>query len=112
MDRPTPSPEAQARYDLIAARLAAEAGATTGKMMGMPTIYLGGKALAGLFGEAMVFKLEGDAHARALRLPGALLFDPSGMGRPMKAWVRVPAEEAAEWPDLANAAAAGIDGGR
>ena len=40
----------------------------------------------------MVFKLEGDDHAQALALPGAQLFDPMG-GRPMKAWVQVPAAQ-------------------
>jgi hypothetical protein len=74
-------------------------------MMGMPTLYLGGKAFAGLWGDAMVFKLEGDDHGAALRLEGAALFDPSGMGRPMKAWVKVPVAHAAEWPRLARAAA-------
>ena len=44
------------------------------------------KAMACLNGEAMAFKLGRDSpdHARALELPGAQLFDPSGMGRPFK----------------------------
>jgi hypothetical protein len=56
----------------------------------------------------MVFKLEGEAHATALALPGAMLFDPSGMGRPMKAWVRVPLEQASQWPRLASSGAQGV----
>ena len=51
----------------------------------------------------MVFKLSGRAHAQALRIPGAHLFDPMG-GRPMKEWVVVPAPQAAEWANLADAA--------
>lgn len=109
MDRPVASADAEDRYRRIAADLAEEVGALPGKMMGMPTLYLGGKAFAGLFGDAMVFKLEGGAHAAALALPAAALFDPSGMGRPMKAWVRVPLEQASEWPGLASSAAQGIN---
>ena len=108
MDRPVASAEAQERYERIATDLAGATGATPGQMMGMPTLYLRGKALAGLFGDAMVFKLEGEAHATALALPGAALLDPSGMGRPMKAWVRVPLEHASEWPSLAGAAAEAV----
>ena len=41
----------------------------------------------------MVFKLpDPDAHARALALDGAHLFDPCGKGRPFKEWVVVPCE--------------------
>ena len=112
MDRPAASAEAQSQYEWIAARLSDEVGATAGKMMGMPTLYRGGKAFAGLFGDAMVFKLEGEAHAAALTLPGSALFDPSGMGRPMKAWVRVPLEHGAEWPQLATSGAQSAGSGR
>ncbi len=108
MDRPIASADAQGRYAQVAAELAQMLGATDGKMMGMPTLYLGGKAFAGLFGDAMVFKLDGEAHAAAFALPGAVLFDPSGRGRPMKAWVRVPLEQAGAWPSLARAAAQGL----
>lgn len=48
------------------------------------------------------------AGATALALPGAAHLDPSGMGRPMKAWVRVPLEHASEWPSLAGAAAEAV----
>jgi hypothetical protein len=94
----------RAAYGGIAEQLAADAGATLGQMMGMPTLYIGGKAFAGLFGDAMIFKLEGAVHAAALALPGAKLFDPSGRGRPMKAWVVVPVAEASAWPGFAGAA--------
>lgn len=103
MDRPRVSEAARDAYDTIADRLAADRAAR-GQMMGMPTLYIGGKAFAGLFGDAMVFKLDGDAHTDALGLPGAALFDPSGRGRPMKAWVQVPLQAASSWPQLADAA--------
>ena len=63
--------------------------AVAGKMFGMPCVNIGGKAFAGLYQDDMVFKLGGDAHAKALALKGSHLFDPSGAGRAMKAWVVV-----------------------
>ena len=111
MDRPIVSEASRRAYVRIADRLTAEAEVKAGQMMGMPMLYTGGKAFAGLFGDGMVFKLEGDAHAAALAEPGATLFDPSGMGRPMKAWVRVPVEEAAKWPRLASQALAALPTG-
>jgi hypothetical protein len=106
MQRPSVSEATRAEYDQIAERLAAQAGVKAGQMMGMPMLYLDGKAVAGLFGDAMIFKLDGDAHAAALARRGATLFDPSGMGRPMKAWVQVPTDDAQAWPGLADEALA------
>jgi hypothetical protein len=40
-------------------------------------------------------------HARALTVPGAHLFDPSGRGQPFRQWVVLPPEQAAEWEPLA-----------
>jgi len=101
MDRPAISDPARHAYDEIVAELTAEESVKAGQMMGMPMLYLAGKGFAGLFGDAMVFKLDGEAHAAALARPGATRFDPSGRGRPMKAWVVVPIAEAAAWPALA-----------
>ena len=90
MPKVTSSTAAQRRYDAVAAGLTKSTAAVAGKMFGMPNLFIGGKAFAGLYGDAMVFKLDGSAHARAPALPGAQLFDPSGRGRPMKAWVQAP----------------------
>ncbi len=87
------------------------AGAEAGAMFGMPSIKIGGKGFAGLFGDAMVFKLTGDAHSRALALKGAVLFDPSGTGRAMKEWVVVPRAHVKQWASLAEAAVAYVMGG-
>lgn len=65
-------------------------GAEASKMFGMPCLKIGGKAFAGTYDKALVFKLTGDTHGEALALPKAHLFDPSGMGRPMKEWVVTP----------------------
>lgn len=98
---PTPASTLE-RFEAICAEL----GAESGTMFGMKTLKAGGKAFAGVFGAALVFKLGGESHATALALAGATLFDPSGMGRPMKEWVVVPATHAAKWPALAEMAKA------
>ena len=89
-------------YDDVATSLA-DAGVTKGSMFGMPCLKTGKKVLAGLWGDAMNFKLPPQARESALALPGAEPFDP-GMGRPMREWVLVPLAEAASWPGLAQQA--------
>lgn len=109
MDRPEAASETLRHYEQVAARLASR-GVKASSMFGMPTLKLDGKAIAGLYGDAMNFKLPPDALAEALRLDGAHLFDPSGMGRPMKAWVVIPVAHAHEWDRFAQLALASIDG--
>ena len=78
-------------------------------MMGMPCVKADGKLIAGWVRSAngMVFKLPDEqAHAAALALDGAHLFDPGGNGRPFKEWVVVPAAHTADWPRLAEQALA------
>ena len=108
MDRPTVSPETMRRYEAVAATLE-QAGVKASSMFGMPTLKRDGKAIGGLYGDAMTFKLSGEALAGALRLDGAHPFDPSGRGRPMKAWVVVPVAQADAWERLAQLALASID---
>lgn len=96
------STEGLDRYEALAATLASGSGVEAGKMFGMPTLKTGGKAFAGFYDGSMTFKLPPTAHARALGLAGARVFDPSGMGRPMKEWVEVPAGAAGEWEALAR----------
>lgn len=97
-------PAHQGEYEAIVEELVA-AGAEAGKMFGMPCVKRGGKALAGYVPDAMIFKLGGEPHTRALALAGSRLFDPAG-GRPMKEWVEVPAVHVASWPSLGQAAMA------
>jgi len=78
-------------------------GIASKKMFGMPSLMIAGKPFAGLSGEDMIFKLSGEAHARALALPGAKPFDPMG-GRPMKEWAAVPVNQVEHWQELAEAA--------
>ncbi len=103
--------ESQARFATVVAALTRSSDVVSGKMFGMPTLTIHGKAFAGLFKDAMVFKLRGPDHARALALPGTRLFDPSGRGRPMKEWVEVPPKHAARWTRLARQALAYVSEG-
>jgi len=76
------------------------------QFFGKPCFKIGGKAFVAFFQDAMVFKLTGKAHAQALALPGALLFDPSGKGRAMREWVQLPVQHAADWDIMAASACA------
>jgi len=96
--------EAQAIYDEIAHILTITDQAVAGKMFGMQVIKINGKVFAGFTQNAMAFKLARADHATAMTLSGAKPFDPSGMQRPMKEWVQVPFEHAAQWSQLASAA--------
>ena len=78
--------------------------AVESQMFGKPCFKIGGKAFLCYFNDCMVFKLKGDAHAGAIALNGAVLFDPSGKGRAMKEWVQVPFQHKAKWAGLAKAA--------
>jgi hypothetical protein len=80
------------------------------KMFGAPCIKVKGKAFAAFSQGRMVYKLRGDAHAEALALPGAALFDPSGQGHPMREWVTLPIAEADHWERLAEDALAYVSG--
>jgi hypothetical protein len=67
-----------------------------------------GMAQCGLYGDDMIFKLQGEDHARALSLAGAHLFEPMA-GRAMKAWVQVPPEHQAQYLDLGRTAEASLE---
>lgn len=94
----------QAEYNAVASEITATSSAIMGKMFGMPCLKNNSKAFAGYYHGAMVFKLGAPAHTEALGLSGAMLFDPSGLGRPMKEWVVVPEEHSSRWLDLAQEA--------
>lgn len=78
--------------------------AKQGKMFGALCLKAAnGKALAMFYKDHMVFKLDGEAYDEAMSLDGASLFDPMG-GRPMKAWVQVPFDYAAQWEGFMRSA--------
>jgi hypothetical protein len=97
-------------FDAIAEELA-PFGASAGALFGKRALKAHGKAFACLKGDCLAFK-PGDgtpAHAEALALVGAELFDPSGQDRPFKDWAAVPHAHAVEWPRLAKTALSGLD---
>ena len=91
------------RYDdIVDAITAWHPDCRASKLFSMPCVKRAGRFVFGLSRTGMVFKLtEPDAHTRALALPGAHLFDPSGRGQPFRQWVVVPPEHADEWEPLA-----------
>ncbi|MFE0464764.1 hypothetical protein ACFW1A_36470 [Kitasatospora sp. NPDC058965] len=96
---------ADEQFDALATDLAPR-GVTTGTMFGKRGLKADGKAFACLKGELLAFKLGAGsaAHAEALALPGAELFDPSGKHRPFKDWVAVPLAHADSWLHYAETA--------
>jgi hypothetical protein len=106
MSKPTEA--GMARFATLLDELSTERDVVKASMFGMPGIKRrGGKAFCGLYGDDMIFKLEGEDHAHALGLQGARLFEPMA-GRPMKAWVQVPPEHEVQYEDLARAAEASL----
>ena len=110
MEKLVPSQAAVDAFDALAADVH-NAGVTVGKMFGAISLMVGSKAIGCLHGDGVAFKLGRDTpgHADALALPGAILFDPSGMNRPFKDWVLVPLGSAQRWPELAESALAALN---
>lgn len=79
-------------------------GAEESQMFGKPCFKVSGKAFMSLFDGTLVFKLTGKAHEEAMALKGAVRFDPSGKGRPMKEWVQLPVTHKAKFAVLAKEA--------
>ena len=88
--------------DIVDAICAWHDDARAGKVFGMPCVKRSGKVVFGFSRTGMVFKLTDAAvHRRALSLPGAHLFDPSGRGEAFRQWVVVPPPQDGEWEELA-----------
>jgi hypothetical protein len=104
------SNDAEAAFTAVVDELQASDNARLGKMFGMPSVFIGSKAFAGLREGGMVFKLGGVAHADALALDGAHLFEPMA-GRPMKEWVVVPEAHARAWARIGKQALDYVAGG-
>ena len=100
---------AVAEYQKLVAGLSAIQGVAVGQMFGKACVKINGKAFVCQHKEAVVFKLNGAHHQKAIALKGATLWDPSGKGRPMKEWVALPATESKHFPVFANAALAYVN---
>jgi hypothetical protein len=91
-------------YEKLVASFGETDGVSVSQMFGKACLKINGKAFVAQHLEAVVFKLSGPDHARALALPGAALWDPSGKGRPMKEWVALPATTSQYFDAFTNAA--------
>ena len=101
---------ANQEYEKLVQRLADGPDIVVGQMFGKPCIKVNGKAFIAQHKESVVFKLSGQSHAIAPARAGAMLWDPSGKGRPMKEWVALPASERAIFNALADASLAYLSG--
>ena len=72
------------------------------KWFGKPCLKGQNKVFIVLWSKNLAFKLTGQAHAKALGLPGARLFDPRGKGHAMKEWVHVDVTDSNGLQDLAK----------
>lgn len=79
-------------------------GVVAGQMFGKPCLKVLGKAFVAQHKDTVVFKLTGPDHAKAIGQPGAVLWDPSGKGRPMKEWVALPDSAKKHFKALAQGA--------
>jgi hypothetical protein len=105
-----PTQAGRVRFEAVVEELRNELDIVETSMFGMPSVKVrDGKVFAGLYGDDMVFKLQGDAQAQALVLDGAHHFEPM-VGRPMKAWVQVPPIHETQWAELARKAEASLHG--
>ena len=77
-------------------------GAEVSAMFGKRCLKRGGKAFAAEHLGRFVVKLSGVDHKKALDLSGSVLWDPSGKGRPMKAWVSMAPAQSRHWPEFAK----------
>lgn len=95
--------DARERYDdIVDAITSWHDDCRSSVVFGMPCVKRSGRVVFGLSRTGMVFKLTDPAvHARALAVPGAHLFDPSGRGESFRQWVVVPPGQAEEWEPLA-----------
>ena len=90
-------------YRAVVHELLADRDVSEAKMMGMPCVKLGRTMFAGCFDADLVVKLGRDRVDALVAAGRAVLFDPSGRGRPMRDWAQVP-EPADDWLALADEA--------
>lgn len=74
----------------IADQFSSEQQVEVGKWFGKPCFMSNKKVFLVVWGQVLIFKLTGDAHADALKHPRAHLFDPRGKGHALKEWVQLP----------------------
>jgi hypothetical protein len=99
-------------YNAIVNELLADPRVSEGNLFGVPVLKVDGKPFAGLYKKDFVVKLGIDRVQELLRAKAGAPFDPSGVGRPMKEWIRIkePARGArTRWLALAQEAKAFVE---
>ena len=98
--------DAISEYERLAQLLTKTEDIDSGQMFGKPCLKVRGKAFMAQHKESVIFKLAGQHHKKAMSIAGAVLWDPSGKGRPMKEWVALPVDSRAQFAALSKAALA------
>lgn len=101
---------AQAEYEKLVASLIKVEGVTASQMFGKPCMKINNKAFMAQHKEVVVFKLGAPQHDKAMKLDGAVLWDPSEKGRAMKEWVALPVHERKHFNTYSLAALEYVDG--
>ena len=70
MKLPPTRQETHDAFEAIARSMATD-GVELSAMFGMPSLKVQGKSFAGIFGDDLVFKLQGQTHAKAMGIKGA-----------------------------------------
>ncbi len=96
--------DAYVEYEKLVDAFAQTDGVVASQMFGKSCLKINGKAFVAQHQETVVFKLNPSMHGKALSIPGATLWDPSGKGRPMKEWVAIPASASKRFKAFATAA--------
>jgi len=96
---------AQSEFESLIIYLGTAYDGKSGQMFGKKCIKINSKATVALYKEFLVFKLQGDAHAKAIALSGSSLWDPSAKQRHMKEWVQIPLKHKEEFKNFAKEAA-------
>jgi hypothetical protein len=96
--------QAAIEFQKLVDSLSTVEGVSAGQLFGKACLKIRGKAFVAQQGEYVVFKLAGDEHRESMALPDALLWDPSGKGRPMREWVALQIGHKKKFEELARAA--------
>ncbi len=97
--------ESEAYRKLVESLLASDPAVSDAQMMGMPALKHGAKMFGGAHEGALVLKLGRDRADELIESGRAEPFDPSGRGRPMKDWAKLPPPDH-DWLTLAEEAKA------
>jgi hypothetical protein len=96
--------DAELQYQTLTQMFVENNQVVAGQMFGKACLKVNGKAFVAQHKDTVVFKLPQPIHLTAMSEPEAILWDPSGKGRPMKEWVALPTASSKKFKKLALAA--------